>query len=142
MAISADAKAMVVELQRVDCAGAGAQRWTGRVLGGLAILFLTFDAVVKLLRLAPAVEGTAELGFPAGVLVLLGVALRVIAYAVPRTSVLGAVLLTGYLGGAVAAQVRVGNPLFSHALFPVYVAMLVWGGSFLRDPRVRALSPP
>ncbi len=115
-------------------------RWVGRVLSGLAALFLTFDAVVKLLELPPAVKGTIELGYPPSVLFGLGVVLAacVVVYLVPRTAVLGAVLLTGYLGGAVATHVRVGNPLFSHTLFPIYVAALIWGGLWLRDARVRA----
>jgi hypothetical protein len=114
--------------------------WAGRILSGIAVAFLAFDSVGKLLVLPPVVEATTQLGFPAGVIFGLGVVLAacVIVHLVPRTAVLGAVLLTGYLGGAVAANVRVGNPLASHTLFPVYVAALVWGGLFLRDPRARA----
>src|SRR5207249_3667915 len=92
--------------------------WTGRVLSGLAVLFLLFDAGVKVLQHPMAVQGTAELGYPQSVVVGLGIVQLVClaVYLVPRTSVLGAVLWTGYLGGAVATHVRVGNPLFSHAL--------------------------
>ncbi len=115
--------------------------WTGRVLSALAILFLGFDTLMKILRLPPAVEGTRELGFPESA--VLGIGLTqlacLLAYVVPRTSALGAVLLTGYLGGAVATHVRLGNPLLTHVLFPVYVAALAWGGLYLRDRRVRAL---
>lgn len=117
--------------------------WTGRVLSGLAIAFLCFDAVIKLIRLQPVVEGTAQLGYSTSTILPLGLTLLacVVLYAIPRSSVLGAVLLTGYLGGAIATHVRVGDPLFSHVLFPVYVALLVWGGLFLRQDRVRALAP-
>lgn len=117
--------------------------WTGRILSGIALAFLAMDAVMKLLRVPAAVEGTSELGFPTDVLFTLGV-LQVacwIVYVVPRTAVLGAILWTGYLGGAVATHVRIGHPLFSHTLFPVYVALLLWGGLWLRDARVRALLP-
>jgi len=115
--------------------------WTGRILSGLSIAFLVMDAVMKVVKAAPAVEGTLQLGYPASVLPGLGIVLLActLLYAIPRTSVLGAVLLTGYLGGAIATQVRVGNPLFTHVLFPIYFAALLWGGLFLRDRRVRNL---
>ena len=115
----------------------------GRVLSGIAIAFLTFDSVGKLLRVQPVVEGTAELGYPVSVIVPLGIVLLscVLIYAVPRTSVIGAMLLTGYLGGAVATHVRVSNPLLSHTLFPIYVAVFVWAGLVLRDARLRILLP-
>ena len=117
--------------------------WTGRTLTALAVLFLIFDAAVKLLRLAPAIEATTALGFTASVLVPLGTleVLCLAVYLVPRTSVLGAILWTGYLGGAVSAQLRAGNPLFSNVLFPVYIAVLLWGGLWLRNARLRALVP-
>ncbi len=126
--------------------GAPSGRWMrilGGVLSGIAALFLTFDATIKVIALEPAVEGTAQLGYPPSVLVPLGVALLVgvALHLVPRTSMLGAIYLTGYLGGAVATHVRIENPLFSHTLFPVYVAAIVWLGLWLRDPRVRALLP-
>lgn len=121
-----------------------ARLWTGRVLTGLSVLFLGFDAVAKLLRLPPVVEGTQKLGYPPNVIVALGtlLLLGVVLYAVPATAVFGAVVLTGYLGGAIATHVRVSDPLFSHVLFPVYVAVMIWGGLYLRDPRVRALVRP
>jgi hypothetical protein len=124
-------------------AGSRGALWTGRILSTLAVLFLLFDSVGKLLEVPPVVAGTAELGYPVATVFPLGVILllSVVAYAIPGTSVLGAVLLTGYLGGAVATHVRVENPLFSHTLFPVYVALVVWGGLFLRDARLRALLP-
>lgn len=119
--------------------------WTGRVLSGLVVLFLLVDAGYKLIRPlpAPAVEAFGKLGYPIefaagiGILLLSCVAL----YLIPRTSVFGAILLTGYLGGAVASHVRVGDPWFSHALFPVYIGLLIWGGLYLRDEKLRALIP-
>ena len=117
--------------------------WIGRILGALSTLFLLMDGVMKLIKPAPVVEATVRLGYPESVIQSLGIVLLVctILYAIPRTSILGAILLTGYLGGAVAANVRVGNPLFSHVLFPVYVALFIWGGLHLREPRLRELLP-
>jgi DoxX-like family len=117
--------------------------WTGRVLSGLAVLFLLFDAGVKVLQHPMAVQGTVELGYPQGVLVTLGIVQLVCLalYLIPRTAVLGAILWTGYLGGAVATHVRIGHPLFSHVLFPVYVAALLWVGLWLRDERIRTVLP-
>jgi hypothetical protein len=117
--------------------------WAGRIMSGLVALFLLFDSVIKLVKLPIAVEGTMQLGYPEHTVVGIGVVLLVclIVYLIPRTAIFGAILLTGYLGGAIATQVRVGSPLFSHVLFPIYVALLVWGGVFLRCPRLRALIP-
>ncbi len=119
----------------------GTRSWVGRVLTGLAVLFLLFDAVTKIARVPQSVAGTIALGFPASSVVPIGVVLLActVLYVVPRTTVLGAILLTGYLGGAVAANVRVGAPLPSHVLFPVYVGAIVWAGLVLRSARVRAL---
>ena len=119
--------------------------WAGRTMSGFVVLFLLVDAGFKLIRPlpAPAVEAFGKLGYPVelaggiGILLLACVAL----YLIPRTSVLGAILLTGYLGGAVASHVRVGDPWFSHALFPVYIGLLVWGGLYFREPRLRAVIP-
>ena len=124
-------------------AGSRRQLWTGRVSSSLAVLFLVFDSVGKLLQVQPVIDGTIQLGYPRDIVFSLGVILlsSVVTYVIPRTSVLGAVLLTGYLGGAVATHVRVANPLFSHVLFPTYVAALLWGGLILRDPRLRAFLP-
>jgi hypothetical protein len=121
----------------------GARVWAGRILSALAILFLAFDTASKLLQLAPAVQGTIDLGYQPGALPVIGLVELgcLVAYVVPRTSPIGAVLLTGYFGGAVATHLRLGNPLLSHTLFPIYVAALVWGGLYLRDRRVRALLP-
>ncbi len=123
--------------------GTKATRWTGLVMSGLAILFLAFDSSGKLLEVAPVLEGTAELGYPTGIVFELGLVQLacLVAYVFPRTAVLGAVLLTGYLGGAVATHVRIGHPLFTHVLFPTYIAVLAWGGLYLRDARLRALFP-
>ena len=115
----------------------------GYVLTGLVAAFLTFDTVMKLLQLAPAVQGTTELGYPAGTVVVIGAIELVclVLYLIPRTSVLGALVLTGYLGGAIATHLRVGSPLPTHTLFPIYVALMVWGGLYLRESRLRALLP-
>ena len=114
--------------------------WAGRVLSTFAILFLLFDGVTKVLRVPAVVQASAQLGFGASATVGIGVlALACTAlYTLPRTAPLGALLLTGYLGGAVAIQVRLGAPLFS-VLFPILFGVLVWGGVALRDGRVRAL---
>lgn len=115
--------------------------WAGRALTALTALFLTFDAVIKLVGEPHAVEATAALGFPAHQLATIGaieLACAVV-WLVPRTAVLGAVLLTGYLGGAVACQLRLEQPLLSTTLFPVYVGGMVWAGLALRDPRARAV---
>jgi hypothetical protein len=117
--------------------------WAGRIMSGLVVLFLLFDSVVKVMKLPLAVEGTTRLGYPETLVVGIGVVQLVclVVYLIPRTAIFGAVLLTGYLGGAIATHVRVGSPLFSHVLFPIYVAVLVWGGVYLRFPRLRALIP-
>jgi DoxX-like protein len=117
--------------------------WTGRVLSALGALFLLFDGIIHILKITPVVEAFAQLGYPLGTSRPLGVIeINCVAlYLLPRTSVLGAILLTGYLGGAIATQVRVGAPLVSTTLFPIYVALFVWGGLYLRDDAVRALIP-
>jgi DoxX-like family len=119
--------------------------WTGRVMSGLVIAFLLFDSVIKLIPLDVVTETMNQLGYSAsptlarglGVLTLVCVGL----YAYPRTAVLGAILLTGLFGGAMATHLRVESPLFSHLLFGLYLGLLVWGGLYLRDPRLRALIP-
>jgi hypothetical protein len=118
---------------------------TGHVLSGLVILFLAVDGAVKLVPIAPVTDTMAQLGWPAsaemarmlGVLTLLCTAL----YAWPRTAVLGAILLTGYMGGAMATHLRIGSPLLSHLLFGFYLGLMIWGGLWLREPRLRALIP-
>ena len=117
--------------------------WVGRIISGFVGLFLLFDCIVKLLNLSFAVEATTQLGYGADVVVSLGVLqlICLIAYAFPRTSLLGAILLTGYLGGAVASQLRIGMGTFS-MVFPVMMGALVWGGLLLRDRQVRTLMLP
>ena len=119
--------------------------WTGRVFSGLAVLFLLFDAVFKLVKPTPAavVDAFTKVGYPPGLAGNLGLLLLacVVVYVIPRTAVLGAILLTGYLGGAVATHVRVGDPVFSHILFPVYMGLFIWGGLYFREERVRTLIP-
>jgi len=117
--------------------------WTGRVLSGLAVLFLLFDATIHFLKPEPVVTAFGQLGYPLAASVPIAIIelVCVALYLIPSTSILGAVLLTGYLGGAISAQLRIGAPLFSTMLFPVYVALFVWGGLYLRDPIVRTLIP-
>ena len=115
--------------------------WTGRVLTGLVAAFLFFDVTLKLLHPPMVVEGTAKLGYPESSILVTGVLLLgcTLLHLLPRTAVLGAVLLTGYLGGAVATHLRVGDPLFSHTVFPVYVGALIWAGLVLRRPSLAPL---
>jgi hypothetical protein len=117
--------------------------WAGRIISALPVLFLLFDAVIHIMRVGPVDQAFVDLGWPASLSPTLGIIelICVVLYVIPRTSVLGAVLLTGYLGGAVATNLRVGLPLFSHVLFPVYVGVLLWGGLYLRDSRLRAVFP-
>lgn len=119
------------------------QRWAGRILSALPVLFLIMDATMKLLQVPIAVQGTVRLGYPAGMIVPLGVieAISVVLYLYRATALFGVIILTGYLGGAVATHVHAGDPLFSHILFPVYFATFLWGGLCLRDRRFRALLP-
>jgi hypothetical protein len=115
--------------------------WTARILSGVVVLFLIFDSVTKLIAIKPVVEGMHQLGYPVPLAPVIGSILLicVVLYVIPRTAPLGAILLTGYLGGAVASQLRIGMPLFSYTLAPVYVAALAWAGLYLRDSRVRTL---
>ncbi len=112
-------------------------------MSGLVVLFLVFDTSLKLVKARPVLETMPTLGWPASSAVPLGSILLccTILDVIPRTSVLGAILLTGYFGGAIATQWRVGNPLFSFILFPTYLGILMWGGLYLRDLRVRVVIP-
>jgi hypothetical protein len=114
---------------------ANKRTWIGRIVSILCVLFLLMDSVMKIVKAQPAVEGAVQLGYPESTLVPIGLILLfcTVLYTIPRTAILGAILLTGYLGGAVATQVRVGNPLFTHILFPVYFGVLVWVGLYLRN---------
>jgi hypothetical protein len=116
--------------------------WTSRILQGLVVLFLLFDAVTKLLKVAPVLQAAARLGFSVHEIVCVGITLLVctIIYVIPQTSVLGGVLLTGYFGGAVATQAHIGSPVFE-TLFPVLFGILVWLPLFIRDRRIRTLIP-
>jgi hypothetical protein len=116
--------------------------WAGRIISALAIVFLIFDSVIKVLNTTPAVESTTQLGYPASMVVGIGVLELVCLaiYAIPRSSVLGAILLTGYLGGAIATQMRAGSPLFP-VVFPIVIGALIWAGLFVREERLRALIP-
>ena len=122
-----------------------AARWTGRVLSGVVVLFLLFDGAIKLLPLQVVTETMDKMGWGAGEglarsLGIITIACTVL-YAMPPTSILGAILLTGYLGGAIASHVRIDSPLFSHSLFGLYLGLILWGGLWLRDPALRALLP-
>ena len=117
--------------------------WTGRALSGFITAFLIFDAVIHILKPAPVVEAFAKLHYPLSLAIPLGVIelMCIFLYVLPRTSILGAILLTAYLGGAIAIQLMTSNSLFGEILFPVYVALLLWGGIYLRDERLRSLVP-
>jgi hypothetical protein len=117
--------------------------WAGRITTGLMVAFLLFDAVIHLLKPAPVVEAFAKLGFPIRLAVPLGLIelVCVLLYVIPRSSILGAILLTGYLGGAIAIQLPTGNSLFGEVLFPAYIGVFLWGGIYLRDERLRTLIP-
>ena len=119
--------------------------WAGRIMSGVVILFLTVDGAIKLVPLAVVIDSMTPLGYPpsAGLARFLGILTLACTalYALPRTSVLSAILLTGYMGGAMATHLRIGSPLFTHVLFGLYLGLLVWGGLFLRDPLLRRLLP-
>ncbi|PBQ33015.1 hypothetical protein CNR22_14925 [Sphingobacteriaceae bacterium] len=121
-----------------------AQLLTGRIMSGLIIFFMAFDAIMKFACPPEVIQTTVnELGYKEHHIFTLGVIALVctLLYAIPRTSILGAVLLTGYFGGAMATHLRVDNPLFSHTLFSVYISAIMWGGLWLRDLRLRELFP-
>lgn len=113
--------------------------WAGRIISAFCVLFLIFDSVIHLLNVPPVVQAFAQLGYsdalavPLGIIELVCIAL----YVIPRTSILGAILMTAYLGGATAAQVRIGGPW----LFSVFIGVLIWAGLFLQDEDLRALVP-
>src|SRR5437764_14352948 len=117
--------------------------WAGRILSGLAVLFLVFDDVIKVPKMPFAVDATVQLGYPCSLVLTIGIIelICTLLYVIPSTSIFGVVLLTGYLGGAVSAHLRHGDPLFSHVLFPTYIGALLWGGLLLREARLRGLFP-
>lgn len=134
---------MIETMKKSTVTGSISKRrlWTARVMSGVVVLFMLFDGIGKIAKPAQVVEGTLALGFAERHLGLIGILglLCTILYAVPRTRFLGALLLTGYLGGAVAAQVRVDSPLLTNVLFPIYTAILAWGAVWLSDRRLRKL---
>jgi len=144
-----DGRKSVIAMSRMATAGGGttssASVWLGRALSALVVLFLLFDGAIKLVPLQVVIDTVGPLGWPADAATwrALGVVLitSALLYAYPRTALLGALLITAYLGGAVATHVRVGSPLFSHVLFGVYLGIALWAGLWLRDPRIRALLP-
>lgn len=117
--------------------------WTSRVMGGIVILFMLVDSVFKFIQPTEVVESTLELGFAEHHIIVIGILglISILLYTFPRTSLLGAVLLTGYWGGAIATHIRLDNPLFSHILMPVFLGILAWGALWLKDERVRNLMP-
>lgn len=119
------------------------KRWTSYIMGGLVILFMLFDGIMKFVKPPEVIEGTLALGFSEEHLPILGglAILSTLLYVLPRTAVLGAILLTGYFGGAMATHIRLNNPLFTHILFTVYLGILMWGGLWLRNKNLRALFP-
>jgi hypothetical protein len=118
-------------------------RWVGWGITGLIVLFMLFDGISKLALEHHVVEATTKIGYPVDTIRPLGAVLLVCTalYAIPRTAIFGAILLTGYLGGAIASKVRIEDPLFGSVLFGVYFAVLVWGGLYLRNKRLRSLIP-
>jgi len=123
--------------------GAGCTVWVGRVLTALAVLFLGVDTAIKLVQLPVVGETLAELGYPSELGLTIGIVELVclVLYAVPRTAVLGAILLTAVFGGAIASHIRIASPLLTHILFGVYLGLFVWGGLYLRSVRLRDLIP-
>jgi hypothetical protein len=117
--------------------------WTGRVLSGITVLFMLFDAISKLALESHVVDATTKIGYPVAAIRPIGLIalLCTILYSVPRTAILGAILLTGFYGGAVASKIRIEDPLFSSILFAVYLGLIAWGGLYLRDQRLRTLFP-
>ena len=117
--------------------------WAGRIITGLVAAFLVFDAVIHMMKPAPVVEAFAKLNFPIRFAVPMGIIelVCILLYVIPCTSILGAILLTGYLGGAIAIQLPTSNPFFGEVLFPGYIAVFLWAGIYLRDERLRTMVP-
>jgi hypothetical protein len=116
--------------------------WTGRIISGLVVLFLLFDSITKVMKVRAVIEASAQLGYPVNAIVTIGIILFVCTafYIIPQTAVLGAILLTGYLGGAVVANLRIGSAMFN-TFFPIVFAALAWVGIFLRESRLGVLIP-
>jgi hypothetical protein len=117
--------------------------WAGRVMSGLLVAFMLMDSIIKLILIQPVIDTMTQMGLPVAMARPIGAIELIVTllYIVPRTSVLACVLLTAVFGGAIASHWRLGDPLFSHTLFGVYLGLLAWGGVWLRDPRVRAVMP-
>jgi DoxX-like family len=117
--------------------------WIGRVMSGLVIAFMLLDGVMKLVPMDVVVTTSEQMGIPGSLARTLGILglICTVLYAIPRTSIIGAILLTGYLGGAIASHLRLGDPIFTHTLFGLYLGVLAWGGLYLRNDRLRALIP-
>lgn len=117
--------------------------WTSYIMSGIVILFMLMDSIMKFVKPAEVIEGSLALGFEEGHLVIMGSLglISTLLYIYPRTTILGAVLLTGYFGGAMATHVRLNNPLFTHVLFTAYLGILMWGGLWLRNKKLRTLFP-
>jgi DoxX-like protein len=132
-----------MQVETSDVVVSKKQLWTGRIISGIVCLLLLADAAGKIMQAKAVMEGTMQAGFQASAVVPIGIILLVciIVYAIPQTAVLGAILLTGYLGGAVVTNFRLGMPLPTYTLVPVYVGILVWGALYLRDRRLRVLIP-
>ncbi|NOJ46891.1 DoxX family protein [Bradyrhizobium archetypum] len=120
-------------------------RWVGRILSGLVIVFLMFDGAIKLVPWPIVTETMDRMGYGSSDALMRGLgAISIVCtvlYAIPPTSILGAILLTGYLGGAIASHVRIGSPLFTHTLFGLYLGLMLWGGLWLRDRNLQGLIP-
>ncbi len=116
--------------------------WTGRIISAVVVLFLLFDSITKVMKVRAVMEASAQLGYPANTIFTIGIILLVctVFYIIPQTAVLGAILLTGYLGGAVAANMRIGSAMFN-TFFPIVFAALAWVGIFLREPRLGTVIP-
>ncbi|HTW63870.1 MAG TPA: DoxX family protein [Bryobacteraceae bacterium] len=116
--------------------------WTSRTLSALVVLFLIFDGVTKILKVPQVIEATVRLGYPESAVVAIGIIVLActLVYAIPHTSIFGAILLTAYLGGAVASQIRISAPAFDTS-FPIIFCVLIWAPLFLREPRLRAIIP-
>ena len=133
----------IMRPETTPCSTPKASIWAGRIISGLFAAFMIFDGVIHIMKPTPVMEAFAKLNFPQRFALPLAVVelTSLLLYVIPRTSILGAILLTGYLGGAVAIQMPTGNSLFGEILFPVYFGVLLWGGIYLRDERLRALIP-
>jgi DoxX-like protein len=123
----------------------GVMLWSGRIITGIVMLFMIFDVGIKLIEMEVVRDNMLRLGFPldlaGGFQIGVIEAICLILYIVPRTSVLGAILLTAIMGGAITSHLRIGDPLLTHTLFGVYLGVLIWGGLWLRNPRLRELIP-